>query len=240
MLLPQPIEEEALKLLHEHGLEVIQAAEMRKVIKHDNYKGKRGLFVTLVHKFRPNEFIQLEKEIREISAKQETLKTRKNVLAFIDEGHRTQYGQLAAQMKSILGEDTTYYFAFTGTPISKPEKGIDTYGEFSYLPEEKYLDKHFITESIKDDFTKKIAYKPALEKGEGVHLKKEMLDSFLKQKYQEIPENLRDVVEDGIKKKLSIIKIYLEKIERIRMVAEHIKNHFVDNLDGMRKSGVLL
>jgi len=52
---------------------------------------------------------------------------RKNVVVFIDEGHRTQYGLLASQMKGIF--KNAFFFAFTGTPISKKDR--DTYFEFS-------------------------------------------------------------------------------------------------------------
>ncbi len=217
--------------------EIIGSIEdLKRMIEHDGYRGRRGLFITLVHKFRPEELKDLDKKISELSNTQETIKTRKNVIAFIDEGHRTQSGGLASQMKSILGENTTFFFAFTGTPISKPEKGIDTYRDFSYLPEEKYLDKYFITDSWQDGFTVRIAYQPALSDKEGIRLKKEMLEEFLKQKYQEIPDDIRDVVEEKIKEKLNPIKVYLENPERIKMVSVHIAEHFKKNLDGRFKA----
>ncbi|MEW6715787.1 MAG: HsdR family type I site-specific deoxyribonuclease, partial [Nitrospirota bacterium] len=209
---------------------------LRQVLKHDGYKGKRGIMITLIHKFRPEELAEVDGEMKNLSLTQETLTTRRNVIAFVDEGHRTQYGDLAAQMKSILGEDTTFFFAFTGTPISKPERGVDTYTEFSYPPEETYLDKYFITESWKDGFTERIAYQPALADREGVTLKKDMLDAFLKEKYQEIPDNIRSSVEEGIREKLNIIKIYLENPDRIEITARHIAEHFKKNLDGKFKA----
>lgn len=43
--------------------EVIGSIEdLKKVIEHDEYRGKRGLFITLVHKFRPEELIDLDKK----------------------------------------------------------------------------------------------------------------------------------------------------------------------------------
>jgi len=221
--------------------EVVDSIEkLKEIVEHDNYRGRRGLVLTLVHKFRPDELAKVEQEIRVLSKSQETLSTRKNVIAFIDEGHRTQSGQLAAQMKSILGEKTAYFFAFTGTPISKPERGIDTYGEFSYPDQgEKYLDKYFITESWQDGFTVRIAYQPALAEKEGIHLKKDLLDEFLRQKYQEIPDNIRAEVEEGIREKLSIIKAYLENPDRIKMIAAHIASNYKNNIDGKFKAMVV-
>ncbi|MEM2144992.1 MAG: HsdR family type I site-specific deoxyribonuclease, partial [Candidatus Jordarchaeaceae archaeon] len=141
---------------------------LRRILKHDEGKGKRGILITLIHKFRPEELQELQKELENLSKSRETILTRRNVVAFIDEGHRTQYGILAAQMRLILRNAS--FFAFTGTPISK--RGRDTYLEFSYPPEEKYQDKYFITDSIEDGFTVKISYQPRLEKD--VHLEKEL------------------------------------------------------------------
>jgi type I restriction enzyme R subunit len=206
---------------------------LRKIIQHDEYRGKRGIFITLIHKFRPEELSELQKELDNLSKSRETIQTRKNVLLFIDEAHRTQYGTLAAQMKEILKNAQPY--AFTGTPVAK--QGHDTYGEFSYPPDEKYLDKYFMTDSIEDGFTLKIAYQPRLE--EDVHLKKDMLEAFLEVNIEEIPENLQEVVEEKAKQKLNIAKVYLENPDRIKKVAQDIAEHFKENLDGRFKAMVV-
>ncbi len=206
---------------------------LRKIIQHDEYRGKRGIFITLIHKFRPEELAQLQKELGNLSKNRETIHTRRNVLLFIDEAHRTQYGTLAAQMKEILKNAQPY--AFTGTPVAK--QGHDTYGEFSYPPDEKYLDKYFMTDSIEDGFTLKIAYQPRLE--EDVHLKKDMLEAFLEVNIEEIPENMQEIVEERAKKKLNIAKVYLENPDRIRKVAQDIAAHFTENVDGKFKAMVV-
>src|SRR4030066_1160441 len=203
---------------------------LRTIIKHDENRGKRGIFITLIHKFRPEEFQQLQKELEKLSKTQQTIQTRKNVILFIDEAHRSQYGTLAAQMNQILKNAQPY--AFTGTPIRKI--GPDTYGQFSYPPQEKYLDKYFITDSIEDGFTLKIAYQPRLE--EDVHLKKDMLDTFIQVEFDEIPEEYREKTEERIKQKLNTIKIFLENNDRIKLVAQDIAAHFKENLDGRFKA----
>jgi type I restriction enzyme R subunit len=209
--------------------------EMRKVLQHDHGKGKRGIFITLIHKFRTEELNALQKELEKLSIEEQTILTRKNVIAFIDEGHRTQYGTLAAQMRSIL--KNTFFFAFTGTPISKPKRGVDTYRVFSYPPKEKYLDKYFITDSIADGFTLKIAYQPRLEKE--VHLKKDLLDTFLEVEFEELPEDSREEIKAEVKKKISLIKAYLENPARIAKVAKDIAQHFKENVDGKFKAMVV-
>ena len=207
--------------------------ELKETLKFDDYRGKRGVFIILIHKFRPDELKEVYGEIEKISKRKETIMNRKNVVAFVDEGHRTQYGTLAAQMKAIL--KSAFFFALTGTPISK--RGRDTYLEFSYLPEEPYLDRYFITDSIKDGFTVKIVYQPRLEKE--VHLKKDMLEAFLETEFEELPEEIREDVEERVKKRLNAIKVVLENPFRIKTVAEDIAKHFRGNIDGKFKAMVV-
>jgi len=206
---------------------------LKTILKHDEGKGKRGIFITLIHKFRPEEFQQLQKDLEKLSQTHQTIVTRKNVIAFIDEAHRTQYGTLAGQMKQLL--KNAFFFALTGTPIAKIKR--DTYREFSYPSEETYLDKYFITDSIEDGFTLKIAYQPHLEKD--VHLKKELLDTFIQVEFEEIPEEYREKTEEKIKQKLNTIKVYLENPERIKLIAQDIAHHFKENLDGKFKAIVV-
>ncbi|GCC11306.1 hypothetical protein IPdc08_01357 [archaeon] len=203
------------------------------MLEYDDGRGKRGILITMIHKFRPDELRDFQIELEEQSKEKETIQNRKNVIAFIDEGHRTQYGTLAGQMKSIL--KNSFFFALTGTPISK--EGRNTYKEYSYPPEETYLDRYFITDSIKDGFTVKIAYQPRLEKE--VHLKKKMLDVFLNVELEEIPVDIKDEVEEGVKKRLNHINLFLEDEKRIQIVARDIAKHFKENVDGKFKAMVV-
>ena len=70
--------------------------ELKRVIRYDDYKGKKGVFITLIHKFRPEELDELSLELKKLSEMgKDNLSTRENVITFIDEAHRTQYGTLA-------------------------------------------------------------------------------------------------------------------------------------------------
>ena len=214
--------------------EIIGSVEgLKRVLQFDDYRGKRGVFITLIHKFRPEELRELYYELKRITKHKETIMNRKNVIVFIDEAHRSQYGLLASQMKGIL--KGAFFFAFTGTPISK--SGRDTYLEFSYPPDEVYLDRYFITDSIRDGFTVKITYQPRLEKE--VWLQKDLLEAFLEAEFEELPEEIRENVEDRVKKRLNAIKVVLENPERIRVIARDIAEHFRENIDGRFKAMVV-
>src|SRR4030065_859123 len=46
---------------------------LRKIIQHDECRGKRGIFITLIHKFRPEELAELQKELEALSKTRETI-----------------------------------------------------------------------------------------------------------------------------------------------------------------------
>lgn len=210
-------------------------SELKRVLLVDQGKGKRGIMITLIHKFRPEELSGLQKELEKLPG--ETVTTRKNIVAFIDEGHRSQYGLMAAQMRKGIFKNG-FFFALTGTPVDRI--GKDTYTEFSYPDEgELYLDRYFIRESIEDGFTVKIAYQPRLEKEAGIHLNRELLQVFLETELEELPDNYRQPVEEGIKKRLNIIKVYLENPKRIAIISKDIAEHFRENVDGRYKAMVV-
>jgi type I restriction enzyme R subunit len=196
--------------------------ELEKVLMFDGGKGKRGWMVVLIHKFREDELKSLreylEKELRD----KESVLTRENIIVFVDEAHRTQYGILASTMRSIL--KNAFFFAFTGTPITGKR---DTFRAFG-----NYLDSYFMDDSIEDGYTLEIRYRPSLEK---LHVKKELLKEFLKQKEDEIPEEIKGKVN----KKLRDIRVYLEDEKIIRKKAIDIADHFKKNLDGKFKAFVV-
>ena len=204
--------------------------ELKRTIASDDYRGKRGLFITLIQKFT-DKLDDITAELREHGG--ETIRDRKNVIVFIDEAHRSHYGLLAAQMKDMLR--SAFFFGFTGTPISKRER--DTYDRFAYPPEEKYIHQYFITDSIMDGFTVRITYQPRL--ASDFHLDRKHLEAFIDVEFDELPESIREDVEESVKRKLDTIKTILENPRRIQIIAEDIAEHFKENIDGRFKAMVV-
>jgi len=194
--------------------EIGYVSHLKQVLTHAD--GKRGFFLTLMHKFRPDEFMELIYEVRRENL---PVAERRDVIAFIDEGHRTQYGDLAGAMRIML--KSACLFAFTGTPISK--RGRDTYHEFGY-EDEPYLDKYFVLDAINDGFTVKIAYQARLD---AEHLEKELLNAFLESDLEEIPEEYRERVRAELERDLNKIKVILENPNRIGVMAEDIADHYL-------------
>ncbi|MFA6376685.1 MAG: HsdR family type I site-specific deoxyribonuclease, partial [Candidatus Paceibacterota bacterium] len=208
---------------------VASVNDMAQVVRADDYRGKRGVFVTLLHKFEsgrqwfPVDFGGGQKT---------TIADRKNVICFLDEVHRTQYGLLAAQMKHILR--SAFYFGFTGTPVDEAER--DTYREFGYpVHSEDYLDKYFINESLADGFTVPVVFMPRQEK---LHLSTEDLKLLIEKigKEDAFSVDEKEKIEDGAARKLDKIKIFLEDEQRIGKIAEDIAGHFNEFVAGRFKA----
>jgi len=196
--------------------------ELKKILSYDGGKGKRGWFIVLIHKFRYSELKILKETLEKDFRDKESIMTRKNVIVFVDEAHRTQYGTLAATMRSIL--KNAFFFAFTGTPITGKK---DTFAAFG-----NYVDCYFMDDSIEDGYTLPLKYQPRLER---LHVNRELLREFFKQKEEEIPENIKG----KIKKKLVDIKKFLEDERRIKEIANDIVDHFINNVDGKFKAFVV-
>ncbi|MEM4306373.1 MAG: HsdR family type I site-specific deoxyribonuclease [Candidatus Caldarchaeum sp.] len=251
----------------ETSLPALERIESIKDLIETLKKGKRGAFLTLIHKFRPEEIKTLIEELEKIERikGEETILTRRNIISFIDEGHRTQYGLLAAAMRCTL--KNALFFAFTGTPIAKGRR--DTYAYFAYPDQgELYLHRYFIIESQRDGYTLPIAFTSRLLDRVGLKYSREVsqeyqefleyetfediedrLDSstymrivdFLLEHgaLKEIPEEFKPQVRDRIAKKMNKIRVFMEKPERIQQIAEDIAKHYVENLDGKFKAMVV-
>ncbi|MEM4036776.1 MAG: HsdR family type I site-specific deoxyribonuclease [Desulfurococcaceae archaeon] len=209
---------------------------LRQVLSYGDYRGEPGLFVVTVQKFQPSEFEELERLLKAVATgRPGTVMNREDVVVFVDEAHRTQYGVLAEQMMRLLRRAS--YFAFTGTPVPRKNPLKNTFAKFSPL-DELYLDKYFILDSISDGYTVKIAYQPGPF---DYKLNRELLEEFFESELDELPEEVRVAVERKVSKELDIkkFKVFLEDKRRIDHVAEYIAKHFKENIDGKFKAMVV-
>lgn len=174
-------------------------------------EGKRGIFLATIEKFRPKEFLQLEKQGEKIQIK------RENVVVLADEVHRTQYGKFATLMRSIF--KNAFIFGFTGTPLSKAER--NTFQKFC-PKDEFYLDRYSMLDSMDDGFTVNLSYQARLPE---YHFKPKELEEFIKFEEEEI-KTLSPEEQKELKRKIRVIRAYAKKPERIQKIAQDIAQHF--------------
>ena len=205
---------------------------LKEVLTYDDYRGKRGIFLTLIHKFNFQEDFVLD-ELQRYGE----IQKRKDIICFLDEVHRSQYGILAIKMKSIL--ENAFFFGFTGTPISYKDR--DTYKKFGYIREdepEPYLDKYFIDEAEKDGFVVPVVYE--LRKEE-VHLKDYDIEWYFKQvDVDDISDiEMEEGIKNAVRKRINEITVFLESYKNIEVICQDIARHFKENFDGRFKGLVV-
>jgi len=186
----------------------------------------------LIHKFNlEDEFI-----INKLKDYAEVVK-RKDIICFLDEVHRSQYGLLALKMGNVLSK--ACFFGFTGTPISKKER--NTYEKFGYInPKDKefYLDRYFIDEAEKYGFVVPIVYE--LRKEE-IRLKKGVSKKDLEWFFEKVSiDDISDYdelkeIKGKVAKRINDITAILENEKNIDVICEDIAKHYTKNFDGKFK-----
>jgi type I restriction enzyme R subunit len=173
-------------------------------------EGKRGIFLVTIEKFSPKDFAGLGEKI-EIK--------RENVVVLADEVHRTHYGEFSSLMRSVF--KNAFIFGFTGTPLTKGER--NTFGRFS-PPGEVYLDRYSMINAIEDGFTVPLSYEARLPQ---YHLKPDELRQFQKFEEGEV-KPLSSEEQKALRRKVSAIRAFVRKPERIAQIARDLAQHFTD------------
>lgn len=195
------------------GIEHVVLAETKEHLKSILKEDRRGLIVSMIHKFEGME---------------RNINTRDNIFVLIDEAHRTTSGRLADYLMSALPNAT--YIGFTGTPIDKTSHGRGTFKVFGIDdPPHGYMDKYSIAESIEEGTTVKLVYTFAPNE---FQIDKELLErEFFSLKETEgisDVEQLNKIIERSVN-----LKNAIKSPKRISEIAEFIADHFRDHVEPM-------
>jgi len=175
----------------------------------------KSILFTLIHKFRYNK-----------GKKYPVLHdgSGKEVIVFVDEAHRTQYKDLAENMRN--GLPRTHYIAFTGTPLLGSRRL--THAWFG-----DYVSEYNFAQSVKDNATVPLYYVKRVPEA--------MLgNDFLNDEFTEILES-EDLTEAEQKRLENNYSKELEVIKRddiLEAVAQHIVYHFPRR--GFRGKGMVI
>lgn len=190
-------------------------AESIRDLKRKIAKDSREVIITTVHKFEGFEDI---------------LNLRENIIIFVDEAHRTQYGLLAASMRKAL--PNALIFGLTGTPIDKGPTGKSTFRTFC-PPGEKYLDKYSIKQSVIDGSTVPIYY---LARPVFYAQIKETID----REFYSITSDLTEEEQEKVMEKASRLKEVLKARDRIEKVASDTAEHFQQFIEPLKLKAQLV
>lgn len=165
--------------------------------------GKADVVTTIINKFNTAENQKIKINDR-------------NIFVLVDESHRSNYGSLAAKMRTVF--PCGCYIGFTGTPLMKKEKS--TVGRFGGGT---YIHKYTIKDAVDDK-----AIVPLIYEGRFVDQKvdEENIDLWFEKTTRRLNERERE----DLKQKWSSIKRLTSTDARIRRIALDIEEHFTDSI----------
>jgi type I restriction enzyme, R subunit len=171
--------------------------ELQRLLTHDT----RKIIITTIFKFGEAGGV---------------LNKRSNIIAMVDEAHRTQEGDLGRKMREAL--PNAFLFGLTGTPINRADR--NTFYAFG-AEEDKagYLSRYGFEESIRDGATMPLHFEPRLLQ---LHIDKDAID----QAFKNLTGNLSDLDRDQLAKSAAKIAVLVKSPERIQKICADIAKHF--------------
>ena len=149
------------------------------------------------------------------------LNERSNIIALVDEAHRTQEGDLGRKMRDAL--PNAFLFGLTGTPINRFDK--NTFYAFGADEDAKgYMSRYGFEESIRDGATLKLHFEPRLLE---LHIDKAAIDAA----FREMTGGLSDLDKDNLGKTAAKMAVLVKTPERIRHVCADIVQHFQSKVE---------
>lgn len=166
-------------------------------------QGARKVIITTIHKFGEAPGV---------------LDSRQNIIAMVDEAHRSQEGDYGQKMREAL--PNAYLFGLTGTPINRRDR--NTFKWFGASEDEGgYLSRYSFHDSIRDGATLPLHFEPRLSE---IHIDQEAIDAA----FEELAVD-RDLSEDDkitLSKKAASIEVLIKTPSRIAKIAADVASHF--------------
>ena len=148
------------------------------------------------------------------------LNERSNVIAMVDEAHRTQEGDLGRRMRETL--PNAFLFGLTGTPINRADR--NTFYAFGADEDAAgYMSRYGFEESIRDGTTMPLHFEPRLLE---MHIDKEAID----QAFKELTGGLSDLDRDQLAKTAAKMAVLVKSPERIQVICADIAKHFQEKV----------
>lgn len=143
-----------------------------------------------------------------------------NIIAMVDEAHRTQEGDLGRKMREAL--PNAFLFGLTGTPINRADR--NTFYAFGSEEDERgYMSRYGFEESIRDGATMPLHFEPRLLE---LHIDKDAIDHAFK----ELTGNLSDLDKDQLAKTAAKLAVLVKAPERIQAICSDIARHFQEKV----------
>lgn len=184
------------------------STDSRKELQTLLRQGARKIIVTTIHKFGEAEGV---------------LDDRHNIIAMVDEAHRSQEGDYGQKMREAL--PNAFLFGLTGTPINKRDR--NTFMWFGSSEDEGgYLSRYTFQDSIRDGATLPLHFEPRLSE---IHLDQEKIDAAFEELAAD--RNLTEGEKITLSKRAASIEVLIKAPDRIRQVAADVVEHFTTKVE---------
>lgn len=176
-------------------------AETREDLERLLRQDTRKIIITTIFKFGEAEGV---------------LNDRGNIVALVDEAHRTQEGDLGIKMRAAL--PNAFLFGLTGTPINRRDR--NTFYAFGAIEDSLgYMSRYGFEESIRDGATLPLHFEPRLV---DLHIDKAAID----QAFRELTGDLSDLDRDTLAKTASRMAVLVKVPERIDRICADVAKHY--------------
>lgn len=142
-----------------------------------------------------------------------------NIFVLIDEGHRSQYGEMGVKMEKAL--PNACFIAMTGTPLMKKEKS--TAAKFGGIIQPIYT----VDQAVKDGAVVPLLY-------EGRMVPQEVHADSIDRYFDRICEWMTDAQRADMKKKFSRADQINQAEQRVYAIAWDVSHHFRKNWQGSK------
>ena len=177
--------------------------ELQKLLEQDT----RKIIITTIHKFAEAD---------------EELNNRENIIALVDEAHRTQEGDLGRYMRNAL--PNAFLFGLTGTPINTRDKNtFKTFG--AEEDESRYLNRYSFKQSIADNATLPIDFEPRLV---DLHINHEEIDRLFHEMAEQNQLEEPELID--ISKHAAKFGVLVKAPNRLQKICRDIAKHFKEKI----------
>lgn len=173
--------------------------------------GTRKIIITTIHKFAEAGGV---------------LDDRSNIVAMVDEAHRSQEGDFGRAMREAL--PNAFLFGLTGTPINKRDR--NTFYAFGSVDDPGgYMSKYSFSDSIRDGATLPLHFEPRLVE---LRIDRAAIDAAFETLTDELTEKERTL----LAAKAANTSHLLKASDRVAKVASDIVDHFESHVapNGMK------
>lgn len=144
------------------------------------------------------------------------LNERENIVALVDEAHRTQEGNIGIRMRASL--PNAFLFGLTGTPINRVDR--NTFATFGAVEDARgYMSRYGFDDSIRDGATLPLHFEPRLVE---LHIDKAAIDEA----YAELTGGLSDLDRENLAKAASKMAVLVKTPARVEKICADIARHY--------------